>query len=137
MRLPSAALFAPALLATSARARFLIYADEYAEHHLTPYLELTDLRWHPTRPTNPADRAGVDHVVLAFAMANATASFQPKVPISTIRAEFPNALVSIAVGGWGDDIGFFEASKTDATIQTFAADIATMLAYTGADGVGK
>jgi GH18 family chitinase len=93
-------------------------------------------RWHPTRPTNEEDRAGIDHVVLAFAMANATAAFQPKVPISTIRSEFPNAKVMIAVGGWGDDIGFFEASKSDATIDKFAADVATMLTNTGADGVG-
>jgi chitinase len=70
-------------------------------------------------------------------MANATASFQPKVPVSTIRSEFPNAKVMIAVGGWGDDIGFFQASKTDASIKQFAADVATMLTNTGADGVGK
>jgi chitinase len=94
-------------------------------------------RWHPTRPTDPEDRAGIDHVVLAFAMANATASFQPKVPISTIRSEFPNAKVMIAVGGWGDDIGFTQASKTDALIKQFAADVATMLTNTGADGVGE
>lgn len=94
-------------------------------------------RWHPTRPTNPEDRAGIDHVVLAFAMANGTATFQPKVPISTIRSEYPNAKVMIAVGGWGDDIGYFEASKTDATIQKFAADVATMLTNTGADGLGR
>jgi GH18 family chitinase len=69
-------------------------------------------------------------------MANATAAFQPKVPISTIRSEFPNAKVMIAVGGWGDDIGFFEASKSDALIDKFAEDVATMLTNTGADGVG-
>lgn len=69
-------------------------------------------------------------------MANATASFQPKVPISTIRSEYPDAKVMIAVGGWGDDIGFFEVSKSDSTIQKFATDIATMLTNTGADGVG-
>ncbi|KAH7091443.1 glycoside hydrolase superfamily [Paraphoma chrysanthemicola] len=113
------ALLAPSLLVALASARFVIYADE----------------WHPTRPTNEEDRAGIDHVVLAFAMANATAAFQPKVPISTIRSEFPNAKVMIAVGGWGDDIGFFEASKSDATIDRFAAGVATMLTNTGADGV--
>jgi chitinase len=94
-------------------------------------------RWHPTRPKDAADRAGIDHVVLAFAMANATASFQSKVPVTTIRSEFPHAKVMIAVGGWGDDIGFFQASKTDASIKQFAADIATMLTNTGADGVGN
>jgi chitinase len=70
-------------------------------------------------------------------MANATASFQPKVPVSTIRSEFPNAKVMIAVGGWGDDMGFFEASKTDASMKQFAADVATMLTNTAADGVGR
>lgn len=98
---------------------------------------LTTSRWHPTRPTNPKDRAGIDHVVIAFAMANATASFQPKVPISTIRSEFPNAKLMIAVGGWGDDAGFLQASKTDAAITQFAADVGTMLTNTGADGVGE
>jgi chitinase len=122
MRLPSAAFFASTLLAAAANARFVIYADE----------------WHPTRPTNPQDRAGIDHVVLAFAVANATATFQSKGPsVSTIRSEFPNAKVMIAVGGWGDDVGFFQVSQTDASIQAFAADIATMLTNTDADGVGE
>lgn len=119
MRVSSVALLASSFLTTSASARFVMYADE----------------WHPTRPTDPADRAGIDHVVLAFAMANATALFQPKVPITTIRSEYPNAKVMIAVGGWGDDIGFAEASKSDATIAKFATDVATMLTNTGADGV--
>lgn len=94
-------------------------------------------RWHPTRPTNPADKSGIDHVVLAFAMANNTAAFQPKVPVSTIRSEFPGAKVMIAIGGWGDTVGFTEATRTDAGIQKFAYDVKTMLTNTGADGVGK
>lgn len=69
-------------------------------------------------------------------MANATASFQPKVPVSVMRQEFPNAHMMIACGGWGDDMGFFQASKSDAAIKQFAADVATMLTNTGADGVG-
>lgn len=43
----------------------------------------------------------------------------------------------IAVGGWGDTIGFSTAVKTDAGITKFATDIQTMLQNTGADGVGK
>jgi chitinase len=93
-------------------------------------------RWHPTRPTNAADREGIDHVVLAFAAANATATFQPKTPISTIHTEFPNAKVMIAIGGWGDTVGFTEATKTDAGIAKFASDVQTMLTNTGADGIG-
>ncbi|KAI4953282.1 hypothetical protein J4E86_006823 [Alternaria arbusti] len=119
MFFPSAALLASMILAISATARFVMYADE----------------WHPTRPDNPRDRAGIDHVILAFAPANATATFQPKVPVHTIRTEFPNAKVMIAVGGWGDTAGFCQATKSDASMLAFAADIATMLARTGADGV--
>ncbi|KAF1925832.1 carbohydrate-binding module family 18 protein [Didymella exigua CBS 183.55] len=108
----------PALL-SSTSARFVMYADE----------------WHPTRPTNAQDRAGIDHVVLAFANANNTAGYSPKVPISTIRSEFPNAKVMIAVGGWGDDTGFQTVSSSDSSIQRFANDVNTMLTNTGADGV--
>lgn len=93
-------------------------------------------RWHPTRPANAADREGIDHVVLAFAAANATATFQPKTPISTIRTEFPGAKIMIAIGGWGDTVGFTEATKTDAGIAKFASDVQTMLTNTGADGIG-
>ncbi|KAI2486503.1 glycosyl hydrolase family 18 [Pyrenophora tritici-repentis] len=119
MRFFSTALLALATLATTASARLVVYADE----------------WHPTRPTEPQVRAGVDHVVVAFAMANATAGFQPKVPISTLRSEFPGAKMMMAVGGWGDDVGFAQVSSSDAAIQTFAADVAAMLKNTGADGV--
>lgn len=70
-------------------------------------------------------------------MANATALFQPKVPISTIRSEFPNAKIMIAVGGWGDTVGFSQATQSEATIQKFANDVKTMLTNTGTDGVGK
>ena len=43
----------------------------------------------------------------------------------------------IAVGGWGDTIGFSTAAKSDSGITQFAQDIATMLQTTGADGVGE
>jgi chitinase len=70
-------------------------------------------------------------------MANATATYQPKVPITTIRSEFPNAKVMIAVGGWGDDAGFFQVLQTNTSMRQFASDIATMITNTGVDGVGK
>ncbi|KAF3011145.1 hypothetical protein E8E13_011464 [Curvularia kusanoi] len=113
------ASWAVSTLLTVASARFVMYADE----------------WHPTRPINAQDRAGIDHVVLAFAAANNTVGYSPKVPISTYRSEFPNAKIMIAVGGWGDDIGYNTISKSDSSIQQFASDINTMLTNTGADGV--
>ncbi|KAF9701801.1 hypothetical protein EKO04_000928 [Ascochyta lentis] len=118
MRFTTSWALLPALL-SSASARFVMYADE----------------WHPTRPTNAQDRAGIDHVVLAFAYANNTAGYSPKVPISTIRSEFPNAKIMIAVGGWGDDTGFNTVSNSDTSVQQFASDVNTMLTNTGADGV--
>jgi chitinase len=74
-------------------------------------------------------------VVLAFAMANSTAAFQPKVPISTVRSEFPNAKVMIAIGGWGDTIGFSDATASPTGIDRLAQDVQTMLQNTGADGI--
>ncbi|KAL1604967.1 hypothetical protein SLS60_004508 [Paraconiothyrium brasiliense] len=108
-----------ALLLAAVQARFVMYSDE----------------WHPTRPTKAADRGAIDHVVVAFAMANNTAAFQSKTPLSTWRSEFPNSKIMIAVGGWGDTIGFSQAAKDDASIQKFGTDIASLLETTGADGV--
>lgn len=126
----------------------LVHSSNRPLHHLCGRVSLTldfylktvanrHRRWHPTRPTNAADRGAIDHVVVAFAMANNTAAFQPKVPLSTLRAEFPNAKMMIAVGGWGDTIGFSQATWSDWAMQKFASDINTMLTTTGADGVGK
>jgi hypothetical protein len=83
MRILSAALLPSALLAVLANVRFVMYVDE----------------WHPTRPTNPQDGADINHGIIAFAKANATATFQPKVLINTICTEYPNVKITIAVGG--------------------------------------
>jgi hypothetical protein len=89
-----------------------------------------------------------------IAPANATAAYKPlNVSVSTIREEYPNAkvmigscqlikrcyyvLTTLAVGGWGDDIGYVTVSKTDTAIQQFAKDVNTMLTNNDADGVGK
>ncbi|KAF2003995.1 carbohydrate-binding module family 18 protein [Amniculicola lignicola CBS 123094] len=121
MRLLSVALLAPALLAASVTARFIVYADE----------------WHLDRPTSAADRAGIDHVVIAFAQANKTATWVPnaKQPVALIRQEYPNAKVMVAIGGWGDTVGFSEAVKTPAGIEKFAADVQTLIQVHGLDGV--
>jgi GH18 family chitinase len=43
----------------------------------------------------------------------------------------------IAVGGWGDTVGFSEATKSEAGMRKFATDVATMLQNTQTDGVGE
>jgi chitinase len=94
-------------------------------------------RWHPSRPTNAADRAGVDHLILAFAKSNDTANYKPHVDIKTLKSEYPEAKIMVAIGGWGDTKGFSEAVKSDAGISKFASDVKTMVDKNGLDGVGK
>ena len=43
----------------------------------------------------------------------------------------------IAVGGWGDTVGFSQAAKDEASMEKLGRDINTMLTTLGADGVGK
>ncbi|KAF2264209.1 putative glycosyl hydrolase, family 18 [Lojkania enalia] len=118
MRVPSLTL-AVSLFTAIASARFMIYADE----------------WHKTRPTKPEDRAGIDHVILAFAKANSSiASYQPYVPVSTIRQEFPEAKVMVAVGGWNDP-GFSDQVVNKDAIKAFARGVGAMIKNLQIDGV--
>jgi len=100
------------------------------------YQANTSCRWHPSRPTNAADRAGIDHLILAFAKSNDTVNYKPKVDIQTIKSEYPEAKIMVAIGGWGDTTGFSEAVKSDAGIAKFATDVKTMVDTNGLDGVG-
>lgn len=81
IRYPSAVLLISTLLAVSANARFVICADKS----------------HPTLPTKPQDRIGIDHVIIAFAKANPRATFQSMLPMHTVLSEYPRAEVLIAV----------------------------------------
>jgi chitinase len=72
---------------------------------------------------------------MAFAKSNDTASYKPHVPIATIKQEYPQAKIMVAIGGWGDTSGFSAAAKSDAGITKFASDIKTMLDANGLDGV--
>ncbi|KAF2677406.1 carbohydrate-binding module family 18 protein [Lentithecium fluviatile CBS 122367] len=112
-------ILAPLALVAMASARYVMYYDE----------------WHPTSPTNAADRAGIDHLILAFAHANDTANYKPHVDISTIKSEFPEAKIMVAIGGWGDTKGFSDAVKSEAGIKKFASDVKTMIENTGIDGI--
>jgi GH18 family chitinase len=56
--------------------------------------------------------------------------------IDDVRAKFPKeAKILVAIGGWGDTIGFSVAALNDETRKTFAENVASMVATTGADGV--
>ncbi|KAF2114110.1 glycoside hydrolase superfamily [Lophiotrema nucula] len=117
MHLPSLAFLAPLLLGTSVQGRFLLYSDE----------------WHPDIPTNAADVAGVDHVILAFAPA-AGGEFKSATRIPDIKAKFPNAKIMAAIGGWGDDT-FSQQVTSDAAITGFVSRIVQLIQTNKLDGI--
>ncbi|KAK4124245.1 glycoside hydrolase family 18 protein [Parathielavia appendiculata] len=56
--------------------------------------------------------------------------------VKEVRAKFPrHTRILVAIGGWGDTIGFSVAALNDETRKTFAENVASMVAATGADGV--
>lgn len=94
-------------------------------------------RYHTSRPTNAADRAGIDHVVLAFVNSSEPGSWKPFVPIETMRSEYPNAKLMAAIGGWGDTQGFGATCKSKANMAKFAKDVKNLVDQYGLDGVGE
>ena len=56
--------------------------------------------------------------------------------VDQIRANFTEGTkILIAIGGWGDSIGFSVAALTPETRTTFAQNVARMVKATGADGI--
>jgi GH18 family chitinase len=55
--------------------------------------------------------------------------------VDAIRNKFaPGTKVMVAIGGWGDTVGFPEAARTDASRKLFARNVKAMVDDTGADG---
>lgn len=56
--------------------------------------------------------------------------------VDQVRAKFlKDTKVMVAIGGWGDTIGFSVAALNDETRKMFAENVASMVAATGADGI--
>jgi GH18 family chitinase len=56
--------------------------------------------------------------------------------VSQIRTQFqPGTKVMVAIGGWGDTLGFSTAARTTDSRKAFAQNVARMVEATGADGV--
>lgn len=56
--------------------------------------------------------------------------------VDEVRSKFPKGTkVMVAIGGWGDTLGFSVAALTDETRKLFAENVANMVRDTGADGV--
>lgn len=95
---------------------------------------------HPVAP--PVDKLKhVTHVAIAF-MSPGVFNDPGRVewPLFTnleeVRAKFlVDTKIMVAIGGWGDTIGFSVAALTDESRKTFAENVASMVRTTGADGV--
>lgn len=95
---------------------------------------------HPVAP--PVDKLKhVTHVAIAF-MSPGVFNDPGRVewPLFTnleeVRAKFlVDTNIMVAIGGWGDTIGFSVAALTDESRKTFAENVASMVRTTGADGV--
>ncbi|KAK4229236.1 endochitinase 1 [Podospora fimiseda] len=95
---------------------------------------------HPVAP--PVDQLRhVTHVAIAFMSPGVfntpeNTNYPLFTTVKEVRALFPKQTkVLIAIGGWGDTLGFSVAALTEETRQIFAENVASMLRITGADGV--
>ncbi|KAL6713633.1 hypothetical protein ACLMJK_009098 [Lecanora helva] len=83
----------------------------------------------------------ITHVALAFmrpAVFNEAepSSFPLFTTVERVRLQFPpEAVIMVAVGGWGDTEGFEVAAATEESRKLFAANVKRMIDVTGADGV--
>ncbi|KAK3320155.1 glycoside hydrolase superfamily [Cercophora scortea] len=95
---------------------------------------------HPVTP--PIDQLQhVTHVALAFMTSGifndpARSDWPLFATVDEVRPKFPkDTKIMIAIGGWGDTLGFSVAALTPETRKTFAENVARMVKATGADGV--
>ncbi|KAI1003502.1 hypothetical protein K3495_g4703 [Podosphaera aphanis] len=111
-------------LVGSVKARYVFYYDQY----------------HPIVPDNTIN-AGIDHVIVTFANSslfttNPPGEYKPFQDIPTVRSHFdPGTKVLVAIGGWGDTIGFGIGLATEESRKLYAANIAALLEKLGLDGV--
>ncbi|KAK4452138.1 endochitinase 1 [Podospora aff. communis PSN243] len=120
----SLAMVAKTTVATASSLRCIMYLT--GQHPITP----------------PVEQLGrVTHVALAFMSPGIfNDPMRTEWPLFTtvdqVRANFTkDTKVMIAIGGWGDTIGFSVAALTPETRKTFAENVARMVEATGADGI--
>ncbi|GAB0136842.1 hypothetical protein EsDP_00005130 [Epichloe bromicola] len=84
----------------------------------------------------------ITHVVLAFMRSDIFNSEEeaPEFPLFTTvektRQRFDSATnIMIAIGGWGDSLGFEEACRDEASRKLWSNNVKKMIDFTGADGV--
>ncbi|KAJ6437403.1 glycoside hydrolase family 18, chitinase [Purpureocillium lavendulum] len=97
---------------------------------------------HNVVPADANLTADITHVILAFMRSDVfnVDRSPPDWPLFTtveqVRRQFsPQTKVMVAIGGWGDSLGFEEAARDAQSRTRWAGQVAAMVAQTGADGV--
>ncbi|KAK3305454.1 glycoside hydrolase family 18 protein [Chaetomium strumarium] len=95
---------------------------------------------HPEAPPK-SQLQHVTHVAVAFMSPGifnepGRADWPMFTTVDDVRTKFPRETkVLVAIGGWGDTIGFAVAALNDETRKMFAENVANMVGATGADGI--
>ncbi|KEY75212.1 hypothetical protein S7711_07128 [Stachybotrys chartarum IBT 7711] len=96
---------------------------------------------HPIVPSRDL-ASSITHVILAFMNSNTFNVDEPpnEFPLFTtvdeVRAQFDSGTkVMVAIGGWGDTLGFETAARNETSRKRWARAVRAMVDATGADGV--
>ncbi|KAJ0132079.1 ATP-dependent RNA helicase FAL1 [Fusarium oxysporum f. sp. albedinis] len=125
MRLSTLLGLSATTLVHAADSRFVLYYDQ----------------WHTASLPDKSLTSSVTHVMMSFANSSLFAAepagvYEPFQPLMEVRALFDHDVkVCLAVGGWGDNAGFDEGSKSDKSRQNFARNVASTLDRLGFDCV--
>ena len=86
--------------------------------------------------------ADITHVALAFMQSERfnrddVSEWPLFTTVDTVRPQFSKSTaVMVAIGGWGDTVGFSKAAATEHGRKRFARNVKAMISATGADGMG-
>ncbi|PHH61696.1 hypothetical protein CDD81_8041 [Ophiocordyceps australis] len=97
---------------------------------------------HNVIPQDEETMAGITHIIIAFYSSSLfnVEKTPPEFPLFTTvekvrRAAHAKTRVMVAIGGWGDSLGFEEAARDDESRSRWARQVAAMVDQQGADGV--
>lgn len=101
---------------------------------------LNQFRYYLTTFPDKNVAAGIDTVIMTFANSslfnNPAGNYTPFEPVSTMRARFAQPVkVLMAIGGWGDTIGFGIGTATPESRAAYAKNVADTVERLGFDGV--
>lgn len=104
--------------------------------------KLTMPRQHDVIPEDKRLREEISHVIIAF-MRSELFNVEPPpsdyplfTSVEEVREKFPaTTKVLVAIGGWGNSMGFEDAARDAASRSRWSTNVKHMVETTGADGV--